>query len=185
MAFACQTVVAVTFAYSAATKAAGRAAFADFRGWLSSAAGVAAGAVAPVAAVMVALEAATAVAVLVPVLAPAGFVLAALLLAVFSAGVRSMMRRRVGVPCRCFGKGRRPPGVLHLLRNGALFAVAVAGGALASPLFADTAGAGPPPTVLANGGEAAALLAAVVGGTAALLLINLEEIVALYRHERP
>ncbi|MFG2000567.1 MauE/DoxX family redox-associated membrane protein [Spirillospora sp. NPDC048911] len=169
MAFACQAVVAVTFAYSAAAKAGGRAAFTDFRGWLSSAAAVPAHAAAPVAAGLVALEAATAVAVLVPALALAGFVSAVLLLVAFSAGVRSMMRRRVGVPCRCFGKGRRPPGVLHLLRNGALLAVAAAGGVLTA------ADATPPPV------EGATLLAAVAGGTVALLLINLEEIVALYR----
>lgn len=156
---------------AAIAKVSGRVAYADFRGWLSSAAGVPRGLAGPLAAGTVALEGATAAAIAVPALAPAGFAVAALLLVVFSASVRSMMRRRVGVPCRCFGAGTRPPGPLHLARNGALLAVAAAGGALTS-----TAGTAWPPAP-----GTASFLAVVSGATAALLLINLDEIVALYR----
>jgi hypothetical protein len=123
----------------------------------------------------VALEGATALAMAVPALVPAGFAVAALLLLVFSASVRSMMRRRVGIPCHCFGAGRRPPGAVHLARNGALLAVAVAGGLMASAASGPGAGTWPPPAGTAS------ILAAVSGATAALLLINLDEIVALYR----
>jgi hypothetical protein len=165
----CQAVVVVTFAYSAATKVAGRAAYADFRGWLASAAGVPRSSAATVGAATVALEAAAAGAVLVPALAPAGFAVACVLLAAFSAGVRSMIRRRVAVPCRCFGAGRRPPGPAHLVRNAVLFAVAALGGALAA------VGTAPPPV------GAAAVLACVAGATAALLLVNLDELVVLHR----
>jgi hypothetical protein len=161
--------VAVTFAYSAATKVAGRAAYADFRGWLGSAAGVPRSLAAPAAAVTIALEAVAAWAVLVPALAPAGFAVAAVLLAAFSAGVHSMVRRRVTVPCRCFGTGHRPPGPAHLVRNAILFAVAASGLALTA------AGAGPPPL------GADAVLACAAGATAALLLVNLDELVVLYR----
>ena len=159
----------MTFTYSAATKVAGRAAYADFRGWLRSAAGVPRSFAAPAAAVTVALEAAAAGAVLVPALAPAGFAVAVVLLAAFSAGVRSMIRRRVAVPCRCFGAGHRPPGPAHLVRNAILLAVAALG------LVLTAAGAGPPPL------GADAVLAVVAGATAALLLVNLDELVVLYR----
>jgi hypothetical protein len=161
--------VAVTFAYSAATKVAGRAAYADFRGWLGSAAGVPRALTAPAAAATVALEAVAAGAVLVPALAPAGFAVACVLLAAFSAGVRSMIRRRVAVPCRCFGTGRRPPGPAHLVRNAILLAVAALGSALTA------VGAGPPPL------GADAVLACVAGATAALLLVNMDELVVLHR----
>ncbi|WP_433334469.1 MauE/DoxX family redox-associated membrane protein [Spirillospora sp. CA-294931] len=161
--------MAVTFACSAAAKVAGRAAYADFRGWLTSAAGVPRRLSAPAAAVTVALEAATAAAMLVPALVPAGFGAAAILLVVFSAGVRSMMRRRVAVPCRCFGAGTRPPGPAHLVRNGLLLLVAFSG------LLITRGGAAPPPLT------ADSVLAAVAGTAAALLLVNLDELVDLYR----
>lgn len=159
----------MTFAYSAASKVAGRAAYADFRGWLRSAAGVPRSIIGPAAAATVALEAGAAGAVLVPALAPAGFAVACLLLAAFSAGMRSMIRRRVAVPCRCFGTGHRPPGPAHLVRNAILLAVAALG------LVLTAVGAGPPPL------GADAVLACVAGATAALLLVNLDELVVLYR----
>lgn len=165
--------MAVTFAYSAATKVAGRAAYADFRGWLTSAAAVPRRHAGAVAAVMVAAEAAVALAMLVPPLPPAGYVTAILLLAVFTAGVRSMMRRRVGIPCKCFGTGRRPPGRAHLARNAILAAVAAAG------LLMSAAGAAAPPI------RPETALTAIAGITAALLLINLDELVALYRPRAP
>jgi hypothetical protein len=165
----CQAAIAVAFAASAATKVTGRAAFTAFRRWLTAGPGVPARLATPLAPVMIAAEAATAVAVAVPASAPGGFAAAALLLAVFSAGVRSMMRRRVTVPCRCFGTGRGAPGALHLIRNGALLLISVAGGALAL--------AGTSPGSFGSGQA----MAALAGTATALLLINLEEIVALAR----
>jgi hypothetical protein len=165
----CQAVVAVAFARSCAAKAAGRAAFADFRRWLSGAVRVPAPLAAPAAAGAVAAEAATAAALLVPPLVPAGFLAAALLLAGFTAAVVSMIRRRVRVPCRCFGAGRRPPGVPHVARNLVLLAAAACGAVTA------VAGDGPPPF------DAAAVLAAVAGAATALLLTELEEIADLVR----
>ena len=166
----CQAVIAVTFGTSTAAKVTGRAAYADFQHWLSASAGVPSrlGAAdrgrgrggrgrdggghggTP--------------------LVPAGFVVATVaLLIVLTASVRSMIRRRVKVPCRCFRAGRHPPGTAHLARNLTLL-VAAAGG-----LVMTTASAGPAPL------GSAWVLAATAGVACALLLINLEEIVTLAR----
>lgn len=169
----CQAVVAVTFARSCAAKVARRGAFADFTGWLTGAVRVPGAVAVPVAAAAVAAEGAVAAALLVPPLAPlpvlTAFVAAAVLLAVFTAAVASMIRRRVRVPCRCFGAGREPPGAPHLARNAVLLLVA-GGGALSA-----AAGDGPAPM------NAAALLTVFAGAAAALLLTDLEEIIDLVR----
>ncbi|SEG59413.1 hypothetical protein SAMN04489712_10767 [Thermomonospora echinospora] len=164
----CQAVVAVTFARSCAAKA-GRAAFADFRRWLTTGVRIPPSAAAPLAVAAVAAEGVTAVAVLVSPLAPAGFAAAAVLLGVFTAVTVSMIRRRVRVPCRCFGAGRRPPGAPHLARNVVLLLAAAVGGVTA------LTGTGPPPL------GPVPVLAAVAGAAVALLLIELEEIVTLVR----
>ncbi|XRQ09049.1 MauE/DoxX family redox-associated membrane protein [Actinomadura welshii] len=173
----CQAAVAVTFARSFAAKAAGRAAFAGFRRWLAGAVRVPGPLAGPAAGAAVAAEAGTAAALLasplVPALAPAGFLAAALLLAVFTAAVVSMIRRRVRVPCRCFGAGGRPPGAPHVVRN--LVLLAVAGCGAAAALAGDGPPAQPPPA------DAAAVLAVLAGAAAALLLIELEELVDLFR----
>jgi hypothetical protein len=165
--------VAITFAASAAAKVAGGTAYRDFRHWLSASAGVPASLAAVLAAVTVVVEAATAAAMLVAPAVLAGFVMATLLLAVFTAALLSMIRRRVRAPCRCFGAGRHPPGAPHVVRNVLLFVVAGGGGAMA------LVGGGPPPV------DPVSVLTAVAGIAAALLLINLEEIVALARPLAP
>ncbi|MFI0353127.1 MauE/DoxX family redox-associated membrane protein [Actinomadura sp. 9N407] len=165
----CQAVVAVAFARSCAAKVAGRDAFADFRRWLSGAVRVPAALAGPAAAGAVIAEAATAAAMLVPSLVPIGFLVAMLLLAVFTVAVVSMIRRRVRVPCRCFGAGSRPPGVPHVVRNVVL--LPAAGGGAVTALIGD----GPPPA------DAAAALAVLAGAAAALLLIDLEEIIEILR----
>ena len=169
----CQAVVAATFAWSAVTKLAGRAAFAEFCRWLVVAVRVPPRTARPAAVAAVTAEAGTAVAMLLPAAAPAGFVSATLLLAVFTAAVAGMWHRRVVVPCRCFGAGRHPPGPAQLIRNATLLLVAVAGGVLS---WTGTTAA-----PLDRGGA----LAAVAGVTAALLVIELEDIVAVVRPRRP
>ena len=164
----CQATVAVTFARAAVTKVAGREAFGQFRRWLVVGVRVPRPVVRPVAVAAVAAEAATAVAMLVPAAVPAGFGAATLLLAVFTVAVAGMWRRRVGVPCRCCGAGRHPPGVTHLVRNTILLLVAMTGALLAA-----TGHAAPP--------DAAGALAAVAGAAVALLLIEVEEIVEVAR----
>ncbi|WP_067811949.1 MauE/DoxX family redox-associated membrane protein [Actinomadura kijaniata] len=160
----CQAAVAVAFAGSALAKVAGRAAYADFRRWLARTVRVPAWA-APLA---VAAEAGTAVAVLVPATAAFGFGAALALLAVFTAALASMIRRRVRVPCRCFGAGRRPPGPVQVARNGALALVAAVGGvsAAAGAEIVWTAAVAPP---------------VAAGAALGLLLAELEEIVELAR----
>lgn len=165
----CQAAVAVTFARSCLAKVAGRAAFTDFRRWLTAGVRIPPPAAAPLAVAAVAAEAATAAAVPVPALAPAGFAAAALLSVVFTAATVSMIRRRVRIPCRCFGAGRRPPGAPHLVRDAVLLLAAAVGGATA------LTGTGPPPL------GPLPVLAAVAGAAVALLLIDLEEIVTLVR----
>ncbi len=150
-----------------AGKVTGRAAFEEFRRWLVVGVRVPPPAARPVAVVAVAAEAATTVALVIPGTVPAGFGAATLLLGVFTVAVAGMWRRRVGVPCRCFGAGRHPPGPTHLARNVTLLLVAVLGGLLA--LAGNTAAGG---------------LAAVAGAAVALLLIDLEEIVAVLRPRR-
>ena len=169
----CQAVIAVTFGTSTAAKVTGRAAYADFQHWLSASAGVPSRLAAPVAVVAVAAEAATAVAMVIPPLVRAGFVAAMVLLIAFTASVRSMIRRRVKVPCRCFGAGRHPPGAAHLSRNLTLLVVAAGG------LVTAIASAGPAPL------GSAWVLAATAGVAGALLLINLEEIITLARPVNP
>jgi len=168
----CQATIAVTFARAVVTKVAGRAAFGEFRRWLVVGVRVPPPAARPVAVAAVAAEAATTSAVVFPATVPAGFAAAALLLLVFTVAVAGMWRRRVGVPCRCFGAGRHPPGLTHLARNVALLLVAVVGGLLARTASTPAA---PDPAVA---------LAAIAGAAAALLLIELEEIVAVVHPRR-
>ena len=169
----CQAVVAATFAWSAVTKLAGRAAFAEFRRWLVIAVRVPPRAALPAAGAAVAAEGAAAVAMLLPAAVPAGFALATLLLVVFTGAVAAMWRRRVTVACRCFGAGRHPPGPVQLIRNGALLLVAVVGAALSWT--------GTPSAPLDRSGA----LAVVAGVTVALLLIQLDDIAVVARPRRP
>lgn len=160
-----QAAIAVTFAWSALSKVVGPAAHRDFRHWVGTATGVPTRFAAPVAALVVALEAAIAAAVLVPALAAVAFAAAVLLLAAFTVGTHRMIRRRVTIPCRCFGAGTRPPGPIHLVRNGLLMAVAAAG-------FASWPAAATPPLP-------ALVLAAAIGASVALVCVNLDEIVIM------
>jgi hypothetical protein len=57
----------------------------------------------------------------------AGFGVALLLLAAFSATLGAALRRQVPVSCGCFGVSAGPPAVRHVLRNGVLAVVAAAG----------------------------------------------------------
>ncbi len=56
-----------------------------------------------------------------------GFALVGCLLGAFTLAIGASLRRGVRVPCRCFGASTNNTGPLHLVRNGFLFAVAVAG----------------------------------------------------------
>ncbi|MER6308680.1 MauE/DoxX family redox-associated membrane protein [Streptomyces sp. NPDC001657] len=59
----------------------------------------------------------------------AGFALVGCTLAAFTLAIGASLRRGARVPCRCFGASTSSAGLLHLVRNGFLIAVAVTGAA--------------------------------------------------------
>ena len=78
---------------------------------------------------------------IVPATAPAGFAVALVLLAVFSAALGIGLRRDIPLSCGCFGSSSTPAGRAELVRNGVLAVVAVAGlagSAVAAPLPFDS-----------------------------------------------
>lgn len=86
------------------------------------------GATAVAAGVLVA-EAVTVVALAVPATARAGFVLAAVLLAAFTAGLAGVLRRGKRTPCHCFGTTAVAIAPRHVVRNALLTAAALTGAA--------------------------------------------------------
>lgn len=100
--------------------------------------------------------------------AGAAVVVAVGLLAVLTTGIVVALRRRSTAPCACFGASDRPLSWRHVLRNGLMLLIGVAGLAVAivvPPTVVDPAGAG---------------LAGAVGVIVAVLLIRLDEIVELF-----
>ncbi|MDG6107217.1 hypothetical protein Daura_31380 [Dactylosporangium aurantiacum] len=118
----------------------------------------------PVASGVAAAEAVTAVALVAPPSRSAGFALAAVLLAVLTAGVAVVLARGTAVPCRCFGASTAPLSRRHLVRNVVLVAAALAGLLL-------------PAGGLPLAGSVVALLAGAVAG---LLVTELDQITALF-----
>jgi hypothetical protein len=118
----CRAVLGFVFAAAVVGKLRDRA---DFAQSLSSL-GIRR-ASAPVAAAVIAAEALCAGLLLFTATADWGYGLAVLLLAAFSAGIVSAMRAKRAVACNCFGSGGKPLGPAHLVRNGLLALVAVAG----------------------------------------------------------
>jgi hypothetical protein len=124
-------------------------------------------------AVLVALVGGTAVALSGgPVWTVAGFAGAAVLLAAFTAGHAVAVARGNAARCACFGRTTSTVGPLSLVRTAALLAVALGGLglALAGPDRLD---------------PSAALVAVPVGAVLGLLLMNLEDLVALFRPAAP
>lgn len=113
---------------------------------------------------MAAAEAAVVVLLAVPATRTAGFVAAAALLAVLTAGIAVVLARGTTAPCRCFGASATPLSARHLVRNGVLVVVAVLG--LAAP-------AGPP-------GIGPALVATLAGAVAGLLVTVADDVVELF-----
>ncbi len=150
----CRLFVGAVFAVSALSKVRGRGAYAAFLD--------AAGALAPwvpppartvTGPVVVAGELAVAVLLVPPATVVAGFAVAAVLLAAFTAAIASALLSRRRVPCACFGGGSPSPvGPAHLVRNGVLLTGSVLG--------LDAPGAVPEPA----GAVAAAFLGLVVAG---------------------
>jgi Methylamine utilisation protein MauE len=162
--FACRVAIGLVFACSAVGKLRGRAGFAGFLDSVRALVPIAAGRGAPaLAGSTIAAELAVAVGVLPGATYRAALVLAAVLLAAFGVALALAVRRRVRVPCRCFGATSEPPGAPQLVRNGGLLAVALAGalapaGAVASAGAATAAFAGIVLAILAVGADDLAVL---------------------------
>ena len=100
---------------------------------------------------------------------PVGFVLAAILLALFSAVLVTALRRDAEVSCNCFGASERPISWYDVGRNAAL--VACCGAGVASYAIADHSR----PAV------ALIILLGLMAGWFSLIVTNLEDIVVLLR----
>jgi alkylhydroperoxidase/carboxymuconolactone decarboxylase family protein YurZ len=100
------------------------------------------------------------------ILARASFVVAAVMLGAFAVAQAVAVRRRLSAPCACFGRTAATTGPVGVVRSAVLFAVCVAGATIERP--------GPAGTV-------ACLVAVLAGCVTALLLVNLEDLVSLFR----
>jgi Methylamine utilisation protein MauE len=166
LALACRGVIGLVFAVSAVSKLRSGPAFREFTSWL-------AGLPLPglrrrpglVAAVLAAAETAIVALVALPWTARAGLVLAAAVLAAFTAGTWLAVARGAGRPCQCFGASATPMSRLHVARDLVLCLVA-AGGAAA-------AGAG-------GTRPAGVALSLMAGLAVALFVVFLDDLAALF-----
>lgn len=103
-----------------------------------------------------------------PMTAVVGYTIASSLSLAFAAATISALRRGVHLPCACFGQREESLGATHVVRDGALLAVALTG--LAGRLLGGTADR-----------PAGAAIALVGGAAGAVLLIFLDDVVDLFR----
>lgn len=157
LAMFARTLLGVVFALALAGKLRGRRSFARFAaslreiGWLPTPARAAA----PFA--VVAVEGVSVLLLAVPATVPAGFALALVTLAGFTASVGWSLRRGETVRCQCFGSDTGPMGVSQVARNCVLLAAAAAG------LLASVADRSRP--------AAAGIAVAVAGGALSAVLV--------------
>ena len=97
-----------------------------------------------------------------------GFILAAILMSLFSGGIGLILRRGGSIPCRCFGASTYPIGRTHLARTLVVLAAAVLGAVATIALDP------------ASGHAAGNAIAVAVGIVIALLLRFIDEIVFLF-----
>ncbi|GIF38829.1 MauE/DoxX family redox-associated membrane protein [Actinoplanes xinjiangensis] len=168
-----RVLIGLVFAVSVFTKLRSRGAFAAFRSSVTDMRLLPESLAGPVAAAVVAAELAIPVLLLVPGATAAGFVVAVLLLAVFSAGIARVLAAGTAASCRCFGVSAAPFGRHHLYRNGVLAVIAAAG--LTAAIRAPGIGTDP----------GAAAITAGAAAVAALVVIMLDDIVDLFRAEQP
>ncbi len=163
---ACRAVLGLVFAVSAVSKVRSRAAWRSLGTWLAGMPfrplrlkGM------PLALVL----AEAAVVALVAAAPLAGLISGAALSLTLTVGLWLVVRSGSRQPCLCFGTSSEPVGSQHVLRNGGLLALAVAGS-----VCAGTAAGHPP-------GPAESMLAAIAGLATALLVIFFGDISALFR----
>lgn len=166
---AIRALLAVVFVAAFLGKAWGRASYPAFVRSLRQMNVVPEAILRPVAALTVTAEAAVVPLLLVPSrwTGTAGFALAGVLLATFTAVVARTVHGERRTPCRCFGASEEPLGGRHVIRNAAL--------TLAAGLGLATSAAP---------GElqwAAASLAILAGMLAGALVAAFDDLVALYR----
>ncbi|MBV9448158.1 MAG: hypothetical protein JO345_19925 [Streptosporangiaceae bacterium] len=160
----CRCLIGVIFAVSAFTKLRSRGAFHAFASWIDEL---------PILPVlpgrhrtaltvsMATTEVIIVAAVALPWTPMAGLLLAAVTLAVFTAGTFALDRAQAGVACQCFGASASPLGQRDVVRNAVLCAVAAAGTALAAQRSAGSGSAHPAGIVLSLWGGATVAMAVV------------------------
>jgi DoxX len=168
LALACRCAIGVVFLVSVSGKLHSRQAFLVFVSWLAALpVPVVRGRPRGSAAVMAAAEALIVILVALPWTVRPGLALAAVVLAVFSAGTWLAVARGTDTPCQCFGASTSPLGRRHAVRDALLGAVAVAGAAAAV-----SGGARP----------AAAALSLGAGLMTAAFALFLDDLAALFEH---
>lgn len=125
-ALSCRVLVGLVFAVSAFSKLRTRSAYREFASWLASLPVPLAGTSA-LPPILAGAEAGIVVLVAAPATAPAGLALAAVTLAVLTAGTAVAVRGGARATCRCFGPSQAPLAARHVLRNGFLLVTALAG----------------------------------------------------------
>lgn len=173
LVLACRVLLALVMLAAALGKLRSRDALTGFRASVHGLGLLPDGWAGPVAGVVIAGELVAPALLAVPATTGAGFAVAAVVLASFTAAVLAAVLRRRRVPCRCFGASGRPLGVSHLVRNAALTAAAAGAG---------WASLGLAQTPLEPGGVVLAIGAAAV---VALLVIAFDDLVSLFVAERP
>lgn len=128
LAIGCRTAVVVVFLLAVAGKVLGSGAFAEFSRSVAEMKAAPARLVPVVARTTVLAEALTALLVIgIRVTAVIGFSLAIVLTVLFSQAILRSIRSGNRTACRCFGRSISPLGPRHLVRNGLLLGVSVAG----------------------------------------------------------
>ena len=141
VALACSGLIGTVFLVSAFTKLRSGSAFRAFKWWLARLPlPMARSWPGPVAVTMAATEAAIAVLVALPWTVRTGFVLAAVVLVLFTAGTWLAIVRGADEPCQCFGASAWPLAWRHVVRDALLCLVAIAGAAGAGSGGAHAAG---------------------------------------------
>ena len=173
LAIGCRTAVGLVFLLAIAGKLAGAGAFAEFTRSVRDMRAAPPALVPAVARVTVLAEGLTVLllAIGLRVTIVLGFGLAVLLTAAFSYAVLRTVRTGNRTPCRCFGRSSSPLGPRHLVRNGLLLAVAVAG------LAASVAGG--------SADLAGALVAVLAGLFVGLVLATFDDLAQLIAPAAP
>jgi hypothetical protein len=167
---ACRSLIALVFCVSAISKIRTVGTFSDFNAWLAGMPVVPKRGHTAAAVVFVGGELLIVGCLIIPAANGLGFLLAAVLLVAFSAGIYLAMRQELRQPCLCFGVSTLPLGWPHIARNVGLFCVALVG-------FLATGSVGARPAGIAISVSAALVLA--------LLFIFFDDLVDLFLETTP